>query len=153
MPFGFSLSPPSCNSIRKKNALACSAGSSLFGQLEEHELGDSQLLTKKTFSPNPVEKRSALAKARLQLSREWDGGSARLPLPEGTALIKDLDSVASRAGNGTPPDLRGDRIHGPDRRERDQDEGMMVTKRGMRLSVQPVDKGHFRIVRSMGKKG
>lgn len=30
--------------------------------------------------------------------------------------------------------------------------GMMVTQRGSRLSVQPVDKKHFEIVRNMGKK-
>ena len=32
-------------------------------------------------------------------------------------------------------------------------EGMLVVKRGMRLSVQPVEKKHFEIVRKMGTRG
>ena len=31
-------------------------------------------------------------------------------------------------------------------------EGMMVTRRGMRLSVQPVERTHFEIVRKLGKR-
>jgi predicted RNA-binding protein with PUA-like domain len=31
--------------------------------------------------------------------------------------------------------------------------GMLVTKRGMRLSVQPVEKEHFQVVRRRGRKG
>ncbi len=32
-------------------------------------------------------------------------------------------------------------------------DGMLVTRRGQRLSVQPVEKKHFDIVRKMGRKG
>ena len=40
----------------------------------------------------------------------------------------------------------------PELKENPALDGMMVIKRGMRLSVQPVERAHFEVVKKMGKK-